>query len=366
MDHLRQLVAFLVVLGVLIFVHEMGHYLAARWRGVHVEAFSLGFGQSIARWTDKSGTVWKVAWLPLGGYVKLHGQERPEDVSPEVRATWLPGRTYQGKSVLSRAIIIAAGPVANFLLAAVLFVALIGFAGQPVSMPIVSEVIANGAAARAGLLAGDRVEAIDGVAVTRFDDIQRIVSASPDRLLSVRLLRAGQEQTVAVTPDGRDAGGGRRIGVLGIRSGVTEYVHVSPWQTISAGLTQTWDVTAQTAAGVVGLFTGAHGLSELGGPLRIAQISGQAAQLGIASLVGLIAVLSVNLGLMNLIPIPVLDGGHLLFLAAEAVRGRPVPPKAQDYSTRAGLALLACLFLVVTWNDLPHLGLVRWVSRLIG
>ncbi len=365
MDHLRQLVAFLVVLGVLIFVHEMGHYLAARWRGVHVEAFSLGFGQSIARWTDKSGTVWKLAWLPLGGYVKLHGQERPEDVSPEARAALQPGRTYQGKSVLSRAIIIAAGPVANFLLAAVLFIALIGFAGQPVSMPVVSEVIADGAAARAGLLAGDRVEAIDGAAVTRFDDIQRIVSASPDRLLSVRILRAGQEQTLAVTPDGREAGG-HRIGVLGIRSGVTEYVHVSPWQTISAGLAQTWEVTAQTAAGVAGLFTGAHGLSELGGPLRIAQISGQAAQLGIASLVGLIAVLSVNLGLMNLIPIPVLDGGHLLFLAAEAVRGRPVPPKAQDYSTRAGLALLACLFLVVTWNDLPHLGLVRWVSSLIG
>ena len=143
-------------------------------------------------------------------------------------------------------------------------------------------------------------------------------------------------------------------------------MRVSPWQTISAGLAQTWDVTVQTAAGVAGLFTGAHGLSELGGPLRIAQISGQAAQLGVASLVGLIAVLSVNLGLMNLIPIPVLDGGHLLFLAAEAVRGRPVPPKAQDYSTRAGLALLACLFLVVTWNDLPHLGLVRWVSSLIG
>ena len=199
-------IPFAVVLGVLVFIHELGHYLAARWRGVHVEAFSIGFGRAIARWTDRRGTVWKLAWLPLGGYVKLHGQERPEDVSPEVRAGWLPGRTFHEKSVGSRAIVVAAGPVANFLLAAVLFALLFGTVGRPVSVPVVGEVVADGPAATAGLRSGDRIEAIDGVAVGRFEDIQRIVSANPDQKLSLLILRDGQGETVAVQPYGMASG----------------------------------------------------------------------------------------------------------------------------------------------------------------
>ena len=365
-DFIRSIAAFVVVLGVLVFVHELGHYLAARWRGVHVEAFSIGFGRSIASWTDRLGTVWKLAWLPLGGYVKLHGQERPEDVADDVRARWLPGRTFHEKSVLSRAIVVAAGPVANFLLAAVLFAALFGTVGRPVSVPVIGEVVAEGAAAKAGLRSGDRVEAIDGAAVSRFEDIQRIVSANPDRELSLRILRDGQEQTVAVLAGGRDAGAGRRVGLLGVRGGGTEFTKLNPLQAVTAGVAQTWDVTAQTIAGLGQMLSGARTTEELGGPLRIAQLSGQVAQLGLASLVSFIAVLSVNLGLINLFPIPILDGGHLLFYLAEAVRGRPLPPRAQEYGYRAGVAVLACLFVFATWNDLTHLGLFRWVSGLIG
>jgi len=362
----RSAAAFVVVLGVLVFVHELGHYLAARWRGVHVEAFSIGFGRAIASWTDRQGTVWKLAWLPLGGYVKLHGQERPEDVADEVRARWLPGRTFHEKSVLSRAIVVAAGPVANFLLAAVLFASLFGTVGRPISVPVIGEVVADGAAAKAGLRAGDRVQAIDGVGVARFEDIQRIVSANPDHELSLRVLRDGQEQTIAVLAGGRDAGQGRRVGLLGVRGGGTEFTKLNPVQAVAAGVEQTWDVTAQTVAGLSQMLSGARTTEELGGPLRIAQLSGQVAQLGVASLVSFIAVLSVNLGLINLFPIPILDGGHLLFYLVEAVRGRPLPPRAQEYGYRAGFALLACLFVFATWNDLTHLGLFRWVTGLIG
>ena len=365
-DFLRSVAAFVVVLGVLVFVHELGHYLAARWRGVHVEAFAIGFGRSIASWTDRLGTVWKLAWLPLGGYVKLHGQERPEDVAPEVRAAWLPGRTFHEKPVLSRAIIVAAGPVANFLLAAVLFAGLFATVGRPVAVPVIGEVVADGAAAKAGLRSGDRIEAIDGTSVARFEDIQRIVSANPDRELSLRILRDGQEQTVAVLASGRDAGGGRRVGLLGVRGGAAEFTKLNPLQAVGAGVAQTWDVTVQTVAGLGQMLSGARGTEELGGPLRIAQLSGQVAQLGLSSLISFIAVLSVNLGLINLFPIPILDGGHLLFYLAEAVRGRPLPPRAQEYGYRAGFAVLACLFVFATWNDLTHLGLFRWVSGLIG
>lgn len=365
-DFARSIVAFVVVLGVLVFVHELGHYLAARWRGVHVEAFSIGFGRAIASGTDRLGTVWKLAWLPLGGYVKLHGQERPEDVADDVRARWQPGRTFHEKSVLSRAIVVAAGPVANFLLAAVLFAGLFGTVGRPVSVPVIGDVVADGAAAKAGLRAGDRVEAIDGAAVAKFEDIQRIVSANPDRELSLRILRDGQEQTVSVTAGARDAGQGRRVGLLGVRGGGTEFTKLNPAQAVAAGVAQTWDITVQTVAGLGQMLSGARTTEELGGPLRIAQLSGQVAQLGVSSLISFIAVLSVNLGLINLFPIPILDGGHLLFYLVEAVRGRPLPPRAQEYGYRAGFAVLACLFVFATWNDLTHLGLFRWVTGLIG
>lgn len=365
-EFIRTLAAFVVVLGVLIFVHELGHYLAARWRGVHVETFSIGFGRAIARWTDRRGTVWKLAWLPLGGYVKLHGQERPEDVSPEVRAGWLPGRTFHEKSVGSRAIVVAAGPVANFLLAAVLFALLFGTVGRPVSVPVVGEVVADGPAAVAGLRSGDRVEAIDGVVVERFEDIQRIVSANPDQRLSLMILRDGRGETVTVQTGGRDAGGGRRIGLLGIRGGQSEFARLGPIQAVGAGVAQTWDVTAQTMAGLGQMISGGRGTEDLGGPLRIAQLSGQVAQLGVASLISFIAVLSVNLALINLFPIPILDGGHLVFYAAEAIRGRPLPPRTQEYGYRAGFALLAALFVFATWNDLTHIGVFRWVAGLIG
>jgi regulator of sigma E protease len=385
---LQSVLAFLVVLGVLVFVHELGHYLAARWRGVHVEVFSIGFGPAIATWTDRVGTVWKLAWLPLGGYVKLHGHERPEVMRAEEPAepgrlaqsvrrwrgkpplapppaqpqmiepprNWLAGRVFHEKSVGSRAIVVAAGPIANFLLAMVLFALLFATAGRPVILPIAGDVLADSAAARAGMRTDDRVVSIAGTPIASFEDIQRIVTAHPAETLAITIRRGHETLDLQVLTDARESGG-HKIGMLGIRGGQMEFHRLSLPEALVGGVTQTWQVTEETIIGVAQMISGRRGTEDLGGPLRIAQLSGQVAQLGLASLISFIAVLSVNLGLINLFPIPVLDGGHLLFYLAEAIRGRPIPARAQEYGFRAGLALLAGLFILATWNDLTHFGM---------
>ncbi len=361
-DAVRTVGSFLLVLGVLVFVHEMGHYLAARWRGVHVEAFSIGFGRPLARWTDRVGTEWRLCWLPLGGYVKLHGQEQPGAVPPEVRASWQAGRTFHEKPVLSRAIVVAAGPVANFLLAIVLFSITFSLQGEP-GEPVVQTVIAGSAAEHAGLLDGDRIEAINGRPITDFEDIVRIVSVSAGKPLQIEVLRAGARRTLDAVPAAQDDGGGGKLGVLGIGAALRP---VGPLRAVADGAQHTWEVAGQTLAGVWQIIVGQRGAAGLGGPLRIAQLSGQVAQNGIGSMISFMALLSVNLGLINLFPIPILDGGHLVFYAFEALRGRPLPPRAQEYGFRAGLAVIGGLFLFVTWNDLTNLGLFRWVVGLVG
>jgi regulator of sigma E protease len=364
-EFVRSAAAFVVVLGVLVFVHELGHYLAARWRGVRVEAFSIGFGRALTSWTDSNGTVWKLAWLPLGGYVKLHGQERPQDVPEEVRAQWIPGQTFHDKPVLSRAIIVAAGPIANFLLAMVLFAGLFSVLGTPVTLPVVGAVMPDSAASRAGLLAKDRVVTIGGEPIGTFEDLQHAIAVHPAETLTMTIQRDGTERTIKVTTESHESGG-HQVGLLGVRGGPVEYRPVSLPVALWSGVTQTWTITAETFGGLAQMISGSRGTEDLGGPLRIAQLSGQVAQLGLASLISFIGVLSVNLGLINLFPIPVLDGGHLLFYLAEAVRGRPLPQRAQEYGFRAGLAFLGCMFVFATWNDLTHLGVFRWVAGLIG
>jgi regulator of sigma E protease len=364
-DLVRSIAAFAVVLGVLVFVHELGHYLAARWRGIRVEVFSIGFGQALKSWTDRHGTVWKIAWIPLGGYVKMHGQERPEDVPPEVRDAWIAHETFHGKEVWSRAIVVAAGPIANFLLAMVIFAGLFLIAGKPITLPVIEEVVPASAAAQAGLLAKDRIVAIDGQPIRTFDDLQRVVSSHPAQTLKMTVDRQGADQIIAVTTGSHDVDG-KSVGLLGVRGGAVEYEKVGPLQAAWGGVSQTWIITRDTLGGLAQMISGTRGTDDLGGPLRIAQLSGQVAQLGIANLILFIGVLSVNLGLINLFPIPVLDGGHLLFYLAEAIRGRPLPARAQEYGFRAGLAVLAGLFVFATWNDLTHIGLFRWVAGLIG
>jgi regulator of sigma E protease len=360
-DPFRTILAFVVVLGVLVFIHELGHYLAARWRGVHVERFAVGFGRAIASWEDRRGTQWRIGWIPLGGYVKMHGQETAEDASPEVKAGWRPGETFHEKSVGDRAIVVAAGPAANFALAAVLFAVLFATVGEPRSTTMVGTVRENSAADRAGMLPGDLIVALDGQAVARFEEVQRHIQPRAGTPVQITVVRDGRERTLTATPEASGS-----VGVLGVGATPAEFERLDPFSAAWAGVRQTWDVSAQTLAAVWQMITGARGTDDLGGPLGIGKIAGDAAKLGVASLISFMAVLSVNLALINLFPIPILDGGHLVFYAAEAIRGRPLPPRAQEIGYRAGFALLITLFVFATWNDLTNLGVFRWAAGLFG
>jgi regulator of sigma E protease len=376
---LGTILPFLLVLGVLIFFHELGHYLAARSVGVHVDVFSIGFGREIFGWTGRTGTRWKVGWIPLGGYVKLHGHESLDDraqVVAEAKAkgepppVWREGQTFGEKSVGARAWVVAAGPLANFLLAAVLLAGMFMTAGRPDTAPVITGVQAGSAAERAGLLPGDRIVAIDGRATPRFEDVQATVRLRPGQPMALTVQRDGAALTVPVTPDLREVsdrfGNVQRIGMLGVAGGVPEHRQLDPFAAVAAGALETVRLTEQTLVALWQMIAGTRGTDEIGGPIRIAQLSGQVAEGGIIPLIGLMALLSVNLALINLFPIPILDGGHLVMYAYEAVRGRPLPPRAQEYAFRGGLAVLLAIFVLATWNDLTHLRVVDWFSGLLG
>ncbi len=368
---LHMLASRLVVLGILVFIHEMGHYLAARWRGIHVEAFSIGFGPKLLSWTDRHETVWKLCLLPLGGFVKMHGMalavgdERPTD-QEAIRH----GHAFFEKSVLSRAIVVAAGPIANFLLAAVLFSGLYATVGRPVAVDnppaIVGEIAPGSSAAAAGLQPGDAIRAIDGTKIAAFEDMRRIVSASAGRTLDMAVHRGAQDLDVHVLIQPKTPGD-LSVGLLGVsaRSADT-YEKMGIGTAIVAGVSRTFIVLWQILSGLVHIITTGQGVHELAGPVGVFVIAGQVAKLGFVAVVTFTAFLSINLGLVNLLPIPVLDGGHLMFYAAEAIRGRPLPARALEYGYRLGFAFIASFFLFISWNDLVHTGAVKWVTHLIG
>ncbi len=358
------IVIFLIVLTVLVFVHEMGHFWVARRNRVRVEVFSIGFGPEIYGWTDRLGTRWKFSAVPLGGYVKMFGENampgEPEDecpLTPEERAV-----SFHHKSLGQRAAIVAAGPIANFLLAIVLFAGLFGFVGNPAApLAAVGAVQPESAAAEAGLQPGDRILSIDGEAITWFEDLRRIVSANPDVRLELLVRRDGAEMVVAATPKRHtveeDADGAREIGLLGVSPdpGQIEYERVGPLTAVRMAVEQTVGMTGQILSYLGEIIAGSRTTDELGGPLRIAQISGDMAKGGLVNLISFMAALSINLGLINLFPVPILDGGHLVFFGFEAFLGRPLSRRVQEYSLRFGLTLVLLLMVFVTWKDLGYL-----------
>ncbi len=358
---LEYAVPFLFVLTVLVFVHELGHYLVARWNGVRVEVFSIGFGPELFGWTDKAQTRWKISAIPLGGYVKMFGDinaaSMPDsaiaEMSPEERAVAFPT-----KRLGQRAWIVAAGPLANFIFAILLFAGLYVFVGQPFTPPVVGAIQEGSAAEAAGLMDGDVFVRIDGQSIERFEDIQRIVRIAANQPLEVVVVRDGGEVGVTVTPRLEtftdNFGNEYEIGLLGIQGSAPEFVKRNPATAIWLATKETVSMVGLIFEAVGEIIVGTRKADELGGPLRIAEISGQAAEAGILAVVQFMAIISINLGLINLFPIPILDGGHLLFYAYEAVRGRPLGERAQEYGFRIGLALVLGLMVFVTWNDLIH------------
>jgi len=363
---------FLLVLTVLVFVHELGHYLIARYNGVKIEVFSIGFGPELFGWWDRSGTRWKFSTIPLGGYVKMFGDSDASSglpvanlgrLSPEEREV-----SFHCKRLGQRAAIVAGGPFANFVFAIVALALLFMTYGQPFTPAEVGQVLPDSAAAAGGIKAGDTIVSIDGSAVERFEDVQQVVRFNPNVPMTMIVKRDGESVTLKVTPtlvEEKDRLGKHQIGQLGIRGSGAKYIQRDPISAVGRAVGETWNLCATTLQAMWQMIIGTRGSEELGGPLRIAQLSGEVAQGGLVPLLWFMAVLSVNLGLINLFPVPVLDGGHLLFYAAEAIRGRPLGQRAQEYGFRVGLALVLTLMVFATWNDLVHTGIVDIVKRFV-
>lgn len=370
---LGYIVPFLVVLTVLVFVHELGHYLAARRNGVRVQIFSIGFGPELFGWNDRAGTRWKLSVIPLGGYIKMFGDADAASMPGEALVEMTAAErevSFHHKRLSQRVEIVAGGPAANFLFAILVLAALFMTAGQPFTPTDVGEVTPGSAAERGGVKPGDVILEVDGHAVDRFEEVQQIVRLNQGTPMKLVVRRGGQDTALTVTPTVRDItdnfGSEHKIGFLGIaRSGGVEYVKRNPFAAVWQATEETWNLSAGTLEAVGQMIAGTRTTEELGGPLRIAQMSGKVAETGFVSLVLFTAVLSINLGLINLFPIPVLDGGHLLFYAAEAIRGKPLGQRAQEYGFRFGLALVVTLMVFATWNDLVHTGVIAFLKRLV-
>jgi regulator of sigma E protease len=365
---LGYLVPFLIVLTVVVFVHELGHFLVGRWCGVGVTAFSIGFGPEILGFSDKHGTRWKLSAIPLGGYVKFAGDASGASVPDAAALSQMTAAeravSFHHKSVWRRAAIVAAGPIANFILAIAIFAAITYVNGRHILAPRVEAIQAGSAAERAGFRPGDLVVSINGREIASFTEMQRIVSASADDTLTIVVDRNGRQATLTAVPDLKEQEtpfGKQRIGLLGLQASRSPedlaHVNYGLFESLKLGTLETWYVIERTFTYIGRLIVGRESADQLSGPIRIAQVSGQVAHLGGTSgLVSLVAVLSVSIGLINLFPIPLLDGGHLLFYAIEALRGRPLSDRAQEIGFRIGLAIVVMLMLFATWNDIVHLG----------
>ncbi|RUM05742.1 RIP metalloprotease RseP [Rhizobium chutanense] len=359
-----NIVTFILVLSLLVFVHEMGHYLVGRWSGIRILAFSVGFGPELFGFTDRHGTRWKISVVPLGGYVRFFGDEdassKPDNAGIAAMSEEDRARSFAGAKLWKRAATVAAGPIANFLLAIAIFTILFSVYGRTIADPVVAEVTPEGAAAAAGVLPGDLLVAIDGNKIETFDDVRRYVSIRPSQNIVVTIERAGQKLDLPMVPkrvDQTDQFGNKiEMGQIGIitnqQAGNFRLQTYTPLQALREGVIQTRDIVTGTFKYIGNIFAGTMRADQLGGPIRVAQASGQMATLGIGAVLQLAAMLSVSIGLLNLMPVPVLDGGHLMFYAVEAVRGKPLGSAAQEIAFRIGLAMILTLMVFTTWNDI--------------
>ena len=353
-------VPFLLVLTLIVFVHEYGHFQVARWCGVGVDTFAVGFGREIIGTTDKHGTRWKLGWIPIGGYVKF------ED---DANAASMPGRdeepegppsetAFHNKPLASRAAVVAAGPIANFILAVLIYTAAFMYLGEAVSLPIADRVQPGSAAEEAGIQPGDRIVEIDGRKIDMFGDIQARMMHNQGEAVDLLIDRSGEQIKLSLTPKLTEqpdpTGGTMKVRLIGIATSNVSYEKRGFGESVVLAGEKTWLIITTTLTYVKGIIVGRESTDQLAGPLRIAQVSGHAAKSGVNALFQLAALLSVSIGLINLFPIPMLDGGHLMYYAIEAVRGKPLGESAQDIGFKVGFAVVLTLMIVATWNDIAR------------
>jgi regulator of sigma E protease len=359
-------IMFLLVLTLVVFIHELGHFLVARWCGVTVKAFSIGFGPEIYGFYDKHGTRWRFAWIPLGGYVKFIDDDNASSQGSSVATKGLTpaerAGAFHSKPVAARAAVVAAGPIANFILATVLYAALNATVGVHVLPALVDGVVPNSPAAQAGFQVGDQIVAINDNRIERFDDLQRIVGSSAGETLAFTVERNGEKLTLNATPavdEQRDAFGRTfRRGLIGIQRTLSpdkvRTVEVSLPKAVWLGMGETYSNISQTIAGLWDIVTRRQSAEQMGGPIMMAEVTAKVAELGIEPMLRWIAFISANIGFLNLLPIPVLDGGHLLFYGYEAVRRKPASLRMQQMGFQVGLAVLMMLVVFVNFNDIMN------------
>jgi regulator of sigma E protease len=357
---LVMILAFLLVLGPLVVVHELGHYLVGRWFGVKADAFSVGFGKELVGWNDRRGTRWKISAIPLGGYVQFAGDMNAASMPYTDKLSALPpaerDHVFHTKPLWQRALIVAAGPVTNLLVAIAIFASFNLIYGKIEAAPVVAAFAEQSAARDAGLELGDRIVSIDGTRIERFDQVRELVIPYPGRTIAVEVERGDRLRTIAVPIAShvqRDQFGNEsRIGLIGVAAGEHSIVPVGPVEAVTLAAEQSWGIVKLMVTGIKQIVVGERSVKELGGPIKIAKYSGEKLTLGWPEFVYFAALISINLAFINLLPIPALDGGHLAFYAAEAVRRKPLGERSQEWAFRTGLAFVLALMLLVTINDL--------------
>ncbi|MBX9805057.1 MAG: RIP metalloprotease RseP [Alphaproteobacteria bacterium] len=351
----EHVIPFLIVLTILVFVHELGHYLVARYNKVKIEVFSIGFGPELFGWNDKARTRWKVSMIPLGGYVKFFGDadasSRPDTESLESMSAEDKSSTLHSKPVGQRMAVSAAGPFANFLFAIVVLAGLYMVKGEPFIPATVGAVAPGKLAEKAGLKEGDKILKLNDVSVSDFHALRKVIVNNKGKEVDIRISRDNQEQVIHVKMVETVNGVEKPVGVLGIGPTLPEYRDVNPLSAITHAVGTTWTASVDTLIGIGQMISGKRSADEMGGILMIGDLAGKSAKGGVAALLVFMAFLSINLGLINLLPIPVLDGGHILFYGIEAIVGKPVPEKIQEYAFMVGLAIVVSVMLLTTWND---------------
>lgn len=363
MEILFYLFWFIIILSIVVFIHEFGHYYVAKKCDVHIETFSIGFGKELFGYTDKSGTRWKFSLVPLGGYVKMLGDtDAASSPSKKVQHSLsLKEQRYAFiyKNVYQRFAIVVAGPAANYLSAILIMTFMFYISGKAESAPIASTVAENSAAEKAGLIAGDLIKSVEGDEVTNFEDIRNKIILNTGTPVEFVIVRDGKEMQIIITPEIKESkdpfGNDVKVPLIGIGSEKISIKELSLPSAFITSIKECYNISVSTLKAIGQMLTGARGTEDLGGPIRIAKYSGQSAELGIYGILWFICLISVNLGLFNLLPIPMLDGGHLAMYVAEMVRGKPVPIQFQEYAFKFGFFILIGLMIFATTNDIMRL-----------